>query len=300
MDEPVDVHGQLLRIPLSISDALDQCRSAQGEDEWSGVCPVFYETLPVELGEDDDNPEEDDGETTVAYSVWTEEDRKKLLSKIPIEALTLLFEYLFGRKWWRQEPEVILETLGRAGLILDAGGYHRVMALHSIIDSPRSWCPFYYDPGAFYFLTVSLSGRPAQVDTLVVPTPLEMAIAMNVIQDIRPEAYDREVLAAAAAACYQHGLWALPGILNVAQPGIYRIADSLDAPVSPAEVASVFELARRERIDDTTIPEDALTWNQAQALRVIDFEDRLDAALDKGAAARVELADKLEFNGSRP
>lgn len=285
----VPVGDEDLRISLSLDDQIDYLRAQQGEDPFTGIVPITEELVDVEL----EFPEDDD-EEVVAEDVWTEEERSRLLSRAPCELIVTLFEKKYGQFWYAYEHEVLMQCLHRADLIFDAGGLNKFMALHSIMRSPEGRSSFHRSPGAFMFLAVSLSGRPTNYDDPTIPTPLEIAVAMHVVCDLRPDPYDEEVLAAVAACCFNHGIWVLPNILGQAQPYIYRLCRRMKIPVNEERVEKVKRLAAAEIADDTTIPDVPTTQDEAQALRVIDLDNRINEAIRFADEERDLLIERVE------
>jgi len=275
----------------AVSELLSAVRGAEGESPEFGTLPVTEEVFETETRAQGD----DDMEPVLALSTWTEKDRTSLLSKISLEALDLMLSSLPKRgPWWSLEPEVLFEELAKSGFILDAGGVSRLRALHAICSAPEGRCPYYTDPNAYRFLTICLAGRPTNFDDPVLPSPHEMAIALHVVQRLRPFPLEGEVLGMIAVCCYQHGLWVPTGILAVAQKAIRYLARNMDIPIDQERIARVVDLARRERADSSTIPNESLDADDAQALRVIDFEDGVEQALDAGARMREAVQVALD------
>src|SRR3972149_3908266 len=188
---PVEMGGVYLRPSETLSDTIDRIRTLEGEDPYSGIVPITEDAIAIEL---EASRDDEDEAPVIAYSLWSEEDRKRLLSRIPIEALHALFTRWYGTRWWKHETEVLMEDLLGTGIILDVGGIYKLRAFHTILRAPIGQCPFYTDPGAFLFLCVSLSGRPSLFETHSWPSALEMAIAIHVLQGIRPGIFEDDVL----------------------------------------------------------------------------------------------------------
>jgi len=284
-----DVGGHPVFFGGSVSELVESRRRDVGEDEY-GAAPVTEEIIDVELV----TPDDSDPEEVIAYHTWSQAERAKLLSKIPLEALHLMLDNAAGdSRWWEMEPEVLLEDLGRAGFILDAGGVSRVRALHSICASPQGRCPFYNDANAFRFLTLCLSGRPTNYEDPTLPSPHEMGVALSVVQQVRPAAFDSEVLGMIAVCCYRHGLWVPTGILSGAQKAMAYMSRNAGIPIDQARMDKVIDLARRERGNSSTIPDELRDEEDVQALRIIDFEDGIARALDAGFLMREAVQEAL-------
>lgn len=279
--EAVEVGDQEILLPLSVGDAFNAARAVQGEHPATGVAPVTEEVFDTIQT---DEPRNEGTATLIAYSVYSKEDKQRLLSKLPVEALHALLTRRYPTRWWEQEPEVVLEDLANEfGFILDAGGINRVRALHAICSAPVGENPYYYDPETFRFLTLCLSGRAVRADTDLYPSPHEMAVALHSLQTVRPGMLEDEVLGFIAAVCYYQDLWAPSGILSVAQPYVVEMCKNLGIPVDQERIDGVLALAQRERESGgEEIPDTVRDEDDVQALAVIDYEDGVAAALERG------------------
>jgi hypothetical protein len=279
--EVVEVEEQEIVLPLSVREALEAVRAVEGENYATGVAPVTEEVFDTIQTAESRN---EGSATVVAYSVYSKSEEKRLLSKMPVEALHALLTRRYPTRWWEQEPEVILEDLANEfGFILDAGGINRVRALHAICAAPVGESPYYYDPESFRFLTLCLSGRAVRADTDLYPSPHEMSVALHSLQFVRPGALEAEVLGFIAAACYYQDLWAPPGILAPSQPFVVEMCKNLGIPVDQERIDKVLALAHEERESGgTAIPDLVRDENDVQALAVIDLENGVAAALERG------------------
>lgn len=281
------VDGSPVRIALSFQEAVDLARRDAGEDEDTGLAPVTEEVFDEETGIPDDHDEDEN--PVIAYTLWSESERERQLSRLPVEALHEILKFRFRNEpgpWWRQEHEVILEALARAHFILDAGGLGKVMALHAILTAPMNHNPFYEDPESFRFLCVCLSGRPVNADDFVLPTPLEMAVALTVIREIRFNQLEPEVCGFIAATCFEQGLWALPPQLSDARDAMLTLCWNMDIDVTKETVAECLALADSEEADASAIPDVVTTDVQIQALRLLSTRRRIEAALRRGDEIR--------------
>lgn len=285
---PISVGKTPLRVILSIDDAIDEIRRAEGEDPATGIVPVTEEFIDIELKLPDE-----DHSTVIGYGTWSNKERERLLSRLPCEGLWEVLVHQHGDTWWEHEPEVILEDLAMAGFILDAGGINKVLAFHALLAAPSGESPFYQDHGAFMFMAISMSGRPVTVESVDMPTPLECALAMHIANTFRPEPYSSEVKGCIAVCCYVEGIWTLPDILAVCQDKILKMAYSLDIPIDQDRVNRVRNLVAQELVDSETIPDIPDDPDEIQALRVIDLDTRIDNALARGDKIRDILKSKL-------
>lgn len=279
--EAVEVEGQEIILPLSVRDALEAARAVAGESYATGTAPITEEVFDtIQTAE----PRNEGSATMIAYSVYSGAEKKRLLSKLPVEALHALLTRRYPTRWWEQEPEVILEDLANEfGFILDAGGINRVRALHAVCEAPVGQSPYYYDPESFRFLTLCLSGRSVRADTDLYPSPHEMSVALHSLQFVRPGAPESEVLGFIAATCYYQDLWAPPGILAPSQPFVVEMCKNLGIPVDQERIDKVLALAHEERESGgTAIPDLVRDENDVQALAVIDLENGVAAALERG------------------
>lgn len=283
--EPVVVDGVGLRIFTSIDDVLDMARLLEDEDPFTGIVPVEAAAVEVEL----DFPEPDSS-TVAALSVWSKDQKGKMLSKVSCEALDAIFTLQHGERWWRHEPEVLLEDLAKVGFILDVGGIHKVRTLDALMDAPIGQCPFYTDPYTFLWACPNLIGRPFNWGDMAIPTPVEMAVAINVLQTLRPGAFEDDVLAAMAGACFYRGVWALPGVLAPAQEALYRMCQVLDIPVDAERVNKVKQIAQQQR-DFAFLAARSTDTDQLQALEFIDLEERIALSTEAGATERDEVLE---------
>lgn len=237
-------HAVLRPLPdllvLSVDDALDLVREVEGEDEASEQVPLEEAVSGVTL-----QPESAPAEP-VMVETWSESARARLLSRLPCELLHTMFSHKFGLTWWTdQEVEVLLENLAADGVILDAQGLNKLRALQSLLRAPDNWCSFYTDPNAFMFVCLAFSGRSLNADDFIIPTPVEMAIALEIMAEVRPGELRDEVLYTIASCCLHHRLWVLPSPLVEAQPHLLRISASLGYEIDMTRVEHVRDLAGR-------------------------------------------------------
>lgn len=271
--------------PIDIADALDAGRMAEGEDPYSGVAPVTEEVFDAAVRPPPDVT------PVIAYMTWTSEERPLTLSRVPCEVLSFLWTQFYGRKWWDQEPEVLIEDLGRGGFIVDAGGMQKVRALHALHSSPQGISVSHQDPETFRFVTQSLCGIPTTHGDGLHPTPETLNLGISLLQHFRPHPLTDEVLAYVAAVLFSEGHWALEGPVAVAQRHILRICSRLDIAVDQERVDTVLALAAREREDEDTIAEEGpYTSDEVQALMVLELE----RAFERDVAYATDALDSLQ------
>ena len=289
VDADTDAEDFELSPLLSLDDFLDEVRYAEGEDPVLGIVPIFEYVIDEDLQDS-----EPDMTPDIGYDSWSTKERARLLSRLPVELLNDLFTFKYGRKWWEQEPEVLLEDLGFDGVILDGVGITKLRALHSILRAPQGFCPFYTEPHAFMFLCVAFSGRAMSADDLLIPTPIEIATALHIMAEIRPYPFDPEVEGMAAACLLHAGLWCLPNILYLFQDEVLRICQGANVPVDAARVERVQYLAASYLLDDSQVPDASeMDEDSAQAVRAIALDKSIDDGLHGVDQQRDALREAL-------
>ena len=262
-----------MRPIVSPEDILDLIRELDGEDEETGY--LWGEEYVVDADLELPGPAD---LSLPAAETWTPDERKKLIGRATNELLIQFFRSAHGERWYELEPEVLIENLVEGGATPDAGGLERVLMLHALCQPPLGRCPFYADPYTFRFASVALSGRPSMADDPVLPTPLEMSLAIKSLLLLRPSGFSPEVKGFIAAACVEQGLWCLPLQLSVAQPKVYKIAESMGFDITPARVSEIQGRVAAEYEGVGDLPEVPDTEDDAQCLRVLDLIQRIDLA----------------------
>lgn len=272
--------------PLDTSEALDAVRKTEHEDPYSGVAPVVEEVFETAVRPPPDVTD------VIAFMTWTNEERPYVVSRVPCEALAFLWTQFYGRMWWHQESEVLIEDLARGGFIVDGGGIHKVRAMHALCNSPDGFCVSHQDPETFRFMVLSLCGIPTTHGDALMPDAETMNLGMNLLQYFRPIPFSREVLAFVAAVVYGDGHWALTGPLVVAQDAVLELCRRLDIPsVTAKRVEDVLALAAREREDTTTIAEEGpYEPEEIQALLALELE----RAFERDVAYADDALDSLK------
>lgn len=257
---------------VSASDVLDVIRGLDGEDEETGF--LWGEEYVSSLTLDSADP----SSSEPLEETWSAEERKKLLGRATNELLLSYFVKAHGPNWHELEPEILVENLVASGALPDAAGLGRITMLHALCQPPLGKCRFYSDPYTFRFAAVTLSGRPSRADDPVLPSPLEMLLAVKALQSVRAGGFTPEVKGFMAACCIEDGLWCLPLQLSIAQEKVYRIAESLGLDIGPDRVAEIQRRVAAEYAGDESVPEVPETEDDAQCLRVIDLIQRYDLA----------------------
>ena len=292
----VSVMGSTLNALTVVRQVLD------GEDVESGTAYVEESVLApaddVDEGDAEDDPEAEEGdddededddapvvETPYVIPAYSADEKKRLLSKVPLEALYYIMTALTSgdlgpdMAWWDLEPEVVLEEIGKVRDI-DAAGAQRILAFRAFLHTESASTSFYTDPRAFAFLVSSFSGRLVRWnESDAEPTTVEIAIAMNIATKFRPGAYSDSVLGFIAASALRDGHWALPGILEVAQPKVYEACRNLDIPVDAERVARVMALPDPGIEYDASGPYASIDLTQARAYHGLD--SFIDEAIDR-------------------
>jgi len=125
-------------------------------------------------------------------------------------------------------------------------------------------------------------------------------VALHVVQPIRPGSFSSSVLGYIAAACYSTGLWAPTDILEIAQPKVAQLCFSIDAPVDADRILRVVALSIREReTGGEEIPDVLRDEDDVQALRIIDFEDGIQEALEQGETVAEGVAHAWDSEVTR-
>lgn len=274
-----------LPVFISPSEAFVAARAElDGADPETGNAPVYEDVIDVEINEPQTAP--------VKLTTWTASESVKLLSRVPCEVLAELLLHMLGREWWEHEDEVLLETLGKMGWILDAGGINKVRAMRTLLVSAPSSYHRYAQP--WLFLSVCLSGRPVRIEDATVPSPFECALSILIAAELRPEPLGPEVLSAIAAACLDDHLWYLPEPLDVAQVALLRACRGNDIPVTQADVDRVASMLQKELAGDPlAIPDTARTPIEAQAIKALALHTAIQDNQARVHAQRDILREKL-------
>lgn len=285
----------------SLVDPLAYVRVQQGGSA-DADAPAEAEEVVVDV---DLLLETDDGLEEVILQPMDSSDRARRIGRIPSEALAWILHYQYGPRWAHDtEPEVIAEDMVMSGYSLDPAGWSRINALRVILTAPSEKSPFHRSWQAFAFLACSLSGRPVKWEELAVPSPVEAAIAVHVVNQLRPLPFQPAVEGGVAALCLAQGLWCLPPILAWAQDTVIEALVYDGATATPSMLAQVERYIDRLRADpslesteldpmDGSIEDDEAQL-RGQALRALHVRELIEAALLHGdvAADRVHAAHK--------
>lgn len=275
---------------LSYYDLLEAAREAEGEGE-SGLAYIEEHVLGTELGA---SPPPDVA-PVIGFDVWTEEERVRLLSRMTAELIYDVLAHVVAPKWWKQEPEVLLEELITQGVIPDGLGITKLRALQSLLRARQGYCSFYNNPETFPFLCAALSGRALSFDLPLIPTPEEVGVSIQTMLELRPNPFDLDVQGMIAACCLNDGVWCLPGVLAPFQEHVLRIAMGADLPVDEKRLEGVQYRVAMFLEDPSSLPaSDDLDEDDGQALRVIALNHVLDHAAWRADKERAQFRDSLK------
>lgn len=278
-------------------DALEAQRRSIGEDPFTGVAPVEEYVSGVEWAP----PSEKFPDVVMLDPLPTERAGKRL-GRIPCEALYWMLRKLVNERWWEEEPEVLVEELTRRGHYVDAAGFGKLLAVQALLRAPDNNSPFYRRWYTYLFMTANLLGRPIRWGELTVPSPLECALSMHIATELRPLPFHDEVLGTIASCCIHHGLWCLPDILGQAQDAVYHHLTYQLIPLGEPEVGEVRSrvLAAKgegKSSGDMLDPDEhgideREELLRAQAIRVLDTQERLESLHEHGQTAQDLILDK--------
>lgn len=189
---------------------------------WLDDLDTLFQDVPegtVDDFEIDEDPDEDldPGVPEVVTTTFTLTD---------LEPTTLLFilRHQFGKDWWQQDREALFELLRTIGQTVDEPDKDAIRALQLLHVDEAFWTEW----EVFNWITQGLTD--GQVDFTNLPVlslkdiMRSMLMAMIVAQSQKVEAhYSEETLSYIAATCVEHGLWALPFPMDVAQSRIQQI-----------------------------------------------------------------------------
>lgn len=293
-----DVSTTVYSTISSMEDIADAVRSAlDGEDGINdlvpdGVVAARTGVLPIEeyvAGAEAPDPQVDDSDE-IELTPVTGDEKRRLLSKMPAEALHAALSALYNNDWWQEELEVIIEDIALMGIRVDPGGLSKLSAMRAILRSPAERSAFHSFPGSFAFFCSSLSSRPIRLgEDDPTPTPVEIALAMHIVSIIRPDRYSESVLGYIAATCLAQHVWALPSPLDLAQEHLYRIAEYADLPISEEDVKTVKALAENLPPEDTE-PD---TLFETQARRYVEVDTRVQTQVRLGDEAASKIWRRL-------
>jgi hypothetical protein len=293
----------------SAADVLDLIReTVDGEDEMWGTAPVLFASVEVpEEEEDEDEGEEDEedpdpideGEDqqegvaplygiedvepvretdapAVVLPTYTPEQKKRLLGRFPSEAIVYAMATVLGPRWYEYEHEVLLETVAEAGFILDPGGVGKLMSVHAILRCPNGGSGFHKLPSHFAFHACCMSNRPVRFgDGTSKPTAHEVSMARIIVMDIRPDAYEENVLRYQTAVCIDEGLWCVTDELSDLTPFMLEVAQATgkDHVINPAGFAKIIGIVEQALGRGTWAEvEEKVLRNIEQDLRSYSFD----------------------------
>lgn len=280
------------RTTTTASEFIDALREVQDEeDEEFGTAPVESVAVDGDL----QLREEPGLDHVVELPAPSKDEKRRTLSKLPCEALLYVLTAVYGRRWHHIEPEVVLEDLARSGVRIDPGGANKILSMLAVMRCPTDQSGVHQKPAHFGFHACSLSGRPVRWDEGFVPSAVECHIALHILAELRPGKYEEDVLRYIAACCLNDSLWALPGILSIAQPYIYEIADSLRIPIDSMMVSEILQRVAVIEADETKAPdpEDGVEdFVDAEVIEVYQHQMLVNRALDYGQEQKAKVWGK--------
>jgi len=274
--------GKIVRLATSNAEAISAIMESLGEDPDTGTTPLYEHLLGTISGSDPAALRE-------RLHPWSADERQRLLSRFPAEGLEAFFRKAYGNNWPAHEASVLIEDFilesAKTGIIIDGGGLNKIRALHAVLSASKDQSSFHTDARTFFAAACWLNGKSVPLE-FAIPTPLEIARALHIIEDFRPEIFSDEVAAGIAAVFLDNGLWALPDIVSFAQDELLEIAESKDLTVSLKDVVEVIELVEAELKTGKAIPDLPVTLLEVQALRYIDLTNAINRENAKADSVR--------------
>ena len=281
--------GLPFRLTTTASEFIDAFRQVEDdEDEEYGTAPVEVVAVDGDLK----IREEPADDHIVEISAPDKDAKKKTLSKMPCEALLYLFNAVYGPRWYFHEIEVIVEDLANADVRVDAGGFNKVNAMLTIMRCPADQSGIHNLPAHFGFLACCLSGRTVRWDEGAVPSAVECHLALHILTELRPDSYSEDVLRYIAACCLYDSLWALPGLLSIAQPFLQEIADSMQIPLQPTMVIEILNRVAVLEDDPTKLPdaEDGIEdFVDAEVIEVFQHSVLVNRSIEYGEKQKARI-----------
>jgi len=143
-----------------------------------------------------------------------------------LSPITLLYilQHRFGSTWWENDRDAIFSLLNEVGLSTDESDKDMVRALQLLYVDEAYWTEW----EVFNWITQGLTDGVTEFSSLPVlglkDMSRSMLVAVMTAKDQKVEVhYSDEVLSYIAVTCIEHGQWALPYPLNVAQSRVDQL-----------------------------------------------------------------------------
>ena len=204
----------------------------------------------------------------------------------PVVTLFLLRQEL-GEDWYHLDRDAIVDALLGCDRV-DVADRDVVSAFQMLHREDAFWTEW----EVFNWVAKGLSGVSTDFSTLMVLTLEELLTAvvlaklvLNVQQ--HTAVYDQEVLSYIAVTCIEHGVWALPSPLHVAQRRVGELLALRGWP--PLRVDHIRALAAgKKKLGDTEMEVQAKRYRQMENLRDLIFDEAASGIEKYKAVANVK------------
>jgi hypothetical protein len=189
---------------------------------WLDDLDVLFQDLPE--GTVDDFDIEEDPDEDLDPGVPTEVTTTFTLTDLEPTTLIYILRHRFGEDWWQQDRDAIFELLRSIGQTVEEADKDAIRSLQLLYADEAFWTEW----EVFNWVTQGLTDGVVDFTNLPVLAMKDMMrsmlVAMTVAQQQKVDVhYSDETVSYIAVTCMEHGQWALPFPLDVAQNRVQQL-----------------------------------------------------------------------------